>query len=201
MTYRLWPAGSRNESNMRETTEISAPIRVAGLDPSRGAGFALRPDAAGNAALAGELGLLGLRKLSFRGTVTAEGKRDWRLSGQLGATVTQACVVSLAPVTTRLEVAVERLFVAGLQTPGAEEAEMPEDDTREPLGAEIDPGAVMVEALSLALPDYPRAKGAETGEAVFAEDGVTPLRDEDTRPFAGLAGLREAMKGENGDGA
>jgi hypothetical protein len=29
---------------------------------------------------------------------------------------------------------------------------------------------------------------------VFAEDGVTPLRDEDTKPFAGLAALRDRLE-------
>jgi len=33
----------------------------------------------------------------------------------------------------------------------------------------------------------------ELGEAVFAAPGTAPLRDEDTRPFAGLAGLRAAL--------
>ena len=36
---------------------------------------------------------------------------------------------------------------------------MPEDDTIEKLGREIDLAAVMIEALSLALPLYPRADG------------------------------------------
>ena len=184
---------------MSVLTDISAPIRVAGLDPARGAEFALRPDADTNAALAENLGLLGLRKLSFQGRLSAEGKRDWRLTGQLGATVTQPCVVTLVPVTTRLEVPVARLFLAGVTLPDDEESEMPQDETCEPLGAEIDPAAVMVEALSLALPDYPRAEEAALGEAVFAGDGIEPMRDEDTRPFAGLAGLRDAMKDENGD--
>jgi len=50
----------------------------------------------------------------------------------------------------------------------------------------IDPAAVMIEALALAMPLYPRAEGADLGEAVHAEPGVTPMRDADARPFAGL---------------
>ena len=45
--------------------------------------------------------------------------------------------------------------------------------------------------LLLALPLYPRSENAELGEAVFTEDGVAPLKDEDTKPFAGLAALRD----------
>ena len=76
---------------------------------------------------------------------------------------------------------------------------MPEDDSEEPLPEVIDAGAVMIEALVLALPDYPRSSGAALGEAVHAPPGVAPLRDADLRPFAGLAGLAQKLAG-NGDG-
>jgi hypothetical protein len=44
-----------------------------------------------------------VRKLRFIGTLEPEGAQDWRLTADLGATVVQPCVVTLAPVTTRLE--------------------------------------------------------------------------------------------------
>ena len=53
-------------------------------------------------------------------------------------------------------------------------------------------------ALALALPLYPRAPGAELGQAVFAEPGTAPLKDEDLRPFAGLAGLKAKLEGGGG---
>jgi hypothetical protein len=35
------------------------------------------------------------------------------------------------------------------------------------------------------------------GQITVAEEGITPLEDEDTKPFAGLAALRDKMeKGE-----
>ena len=68
---------------------------------------------------------------------------------------------------------------------------------------EIDLGAVMVESLELALPLYPRAPGAELGEAVFAAPGAEPLKDVDLRPFAGLSALRDRLSsdGEGEDGS
>ncbi|MCX8227096.1 MAG: DUF177 domain-containing protein, partial [Sulfitobacter sp.] len=36
--------------------------------------------------------------------------------------------------------------------------------------------------------------GAELGQAVYAEPGVAPMTDEDARPFAGLAQLREKLE-------
>ncbi|MGD9864993.1 MAG: DUF177 domain-containing protein [Pseudodonghicola sp.] len=173
----------------------SHALRVAELPQTAPTPFDLAPDAEARAALAQELGLSALRKLRFSGRLQARGRRDWLLEAQLGATVVQPCVVTLEPVTSRIDVPVRRLFVAGLADPEGAEVEMPEDDSIEPLGAIIDLDAVMAEALALALPLYPRAEGVELGEAVYAEPGRTPMRDEDTRPFAGLAGLRDALKG------
>ena len=57
----------------------------------------------------------------------------------------------------------------------------------------IDLERVFCEALSLALPDYPRAEGAELASAEFGPPGVTPLTDEAARPFSVLAGLKDKL--------
>jgi uncharacterized metal-binding protein YceD (DUF177 family) len=156
--------------------------------------FALSPEAPDRAHLAAELGIAAIRKLRFAGTLTPEGARDWHLVAQLGATVVQPCVVTLAPVTTRLDVAVTRRYVADWQEPQGEEAEMPQDDTTEALPERIDLSAVMAEALALVLPDYPRVPDAEIGTAQFAAPGVAPMTDDEAKPLAGLAGLRDRMR-------
>ena len=172
--------------------EVTA-LRVADLPATGATEFDLRPDPAAMRALAGDLDLTALRKLRFAGRIIAVNARDWRLTGRLGATVVQPCVVTMDPVTTRIDIEVNRLYVADLPEPQGDEIEMPEDDETEALGAWIDPGAVMAEALALALPLYPRAAGAALEQAVFTEPGRAPMRDEDARPFAGLAGLRAAL--------
>ncbi|MCA0872846.1 DUF177 domain-containing protein [Seohaeicola saemankumensis] len=168
-------------------------LRVADLAQNAPTPFDIRPDAAAMQALAAELDLSALRKLRFSGQIKAQGRKNWRLEGQLGATVVQPCVVTLEPVTTRIDVPVERTYVAGLEAPAETEAEMPEDDTVEPLGPVIDPATVLAEALALALPLYPRKDGAGLEEAVFTEPGKAPMRDEDARPFAGLSALRDQL--------
>lgn len=157
--------------------------------------FELAPDTAARDGLATELGLEGLRKLRFSGRLIPEGKRDWRLEALLGATVVQPCVVTAEPVTTRIDQTVVRRYLADMREPEADELEMPEDDTAEPLPDRLDLGAVMTEALALALPDYPRAAGAELGAAVYAPPGVAPMTDEDAKPLAGLAALRGRLAG------
>ncbi|WP_226925698.1 MULTISPECIES: YceD family protein [unclassified Meridianimarinicoccus] len=148
---------------------------------------------------AGRLGLVALDKARLTCTLRPSGQHDWDLDGQIGATVTQACVVTLAPVRTRIDEPLTRRFREDYVEPDIEEdseIEMPEDDTLEPLPAALDFLSLFEESLSLALPPYPRAEGAEIVEQSFAEPGVKPLTDEDTKPFAGLAGLRDKLKGD-----
>ena len=175
--------------------------RIADLPNRRPTEFLLEPDAAARAALARDLGILDIRKLRFAGTLIPQGSRDWRLDADLGATVVQSCVVTLDPVTTRLDERVERSYLADLPEDSGAEVEMPEDVSTEPLPAVLDLTEVMTEALALALPAFPRKADAELGEAVFTEPGVAPLTDEDARPFAGLGALKESLekKGRNGN--
>jgi uncharacterized metal-binding protein YceD (DUF177 family) len=173
-------------------------IRPAELSARKAHRFTLEPGDEACAAVAEVLELRGLRKLRFSGTLQPRGGRDWHLKAELGATVVQDCVVTLAPVTTRIDEPVERVYLADFDPPEGTEVEMmPDDDRAEPLPAALDLGQVMIEALALALPPYPRAAQAETGEAVFTEPGKAPLRDDDLRPFAGLAGLRDALAAED----
>lgn len=177
---------------MQDEMRKSAKWRVGGLSPATSHPFDLRPDPAACADIARELGLRGLRKLRLAGSLAPDGREDWRLDARLGATVTQDCVVTLAPVTTRIEEDITRRFLHDWP-PAAEqgdEVEMPEDDTIDPLGAEIDLWAVMIEALALALPPYPRAADAEPEHATVAPPGAAPVDADRPNPFAVLEALR-----------
>jgi uncharacterized metal-binding protein YceD (DUF177 family) len=77
--------------------------------------------------------------------------------------------------------------------PSESEAEMPEDDTAEPLPETVDLSAVAAEALALALPAFPRAEGAGLHVQAFTEPGKAPLTDDDVKPFAGLSGLLDRL--------
>ena len=159
-----------------------------------------RPDADERASLAEELGLLGLRKLAFTGQLTPDGARDWRLDARLGATVVQPCVVTLAPVTTRIDEDVIRRYLAEMpDLPAGDEIEMPEDETAEPLPASLDLKTVMREALALALPDFPRAEDAPAGDMSVTRPGSEPLSDDDVKPFAALKSLRKKLEGGGDD--
>ncbi len=179
---------------MNDHGKIQTVYRIKELSARKPLRFSLAPDAPERARLARELGISDIRKLTFEGDLQAEGISDWRLEATLGATVIQPCVVTLDPVTTRIDRPVIRRFIAGLATPQeGEETEMPEDETIEALPDEIDTARIMAEALALALPDYPRSQGAALETDSFAPPGVNPMTDQEAKPFAGLAGLRDKL--------
>ncbi len=183
-------------STMSSSASSSTVFRVADLRQNRPTSFDLRPNAQELTALAEALELTALRKVAFTGEIRAHGKNDWELVGKLGATAVQPCVVTLDPVTTRIDEPVERRFLAhmpDLSGDEEEEVEMPEDENAEPLESHIDVGAILHEALALNLPQFPRAEGAELKDAVFTEAGKKAMTDEDARPFAGLAALRDQL--------
>lgn len=169
------------------------PLKLAQLSRTGGHAFDLSPGAAPLAAMAEALGIRALRDIRFAGEITAEGKRDWRLEARLTGHATQTCRVTLGPAPTRIDEPVLRRYLADYTEPEGDDVEMPEDDTAEPLPEMLDLTAVLTEAIALALPAFPRAEGADLGEAVFAAPGVTPLSDDAAKPLAGLAALRARM--------
>ena len=174
-------------------------LRVSDLPERVKTLFEISPDTDELAMIAQQLDLEALRKLRFAGYVEADHDNDWRLEAELGATVVQPCVVTLEPVTTRLDENVIRHFVAHLpeDESDADEIELPEDESIERLGREIDLEAVMIEALALVLPLYPRTPGATIENVLVTEPGATPLSDEDMRPFAGLKSLRDKLNNDD----
>lgn len=156
--------------------------------------FDIAPTEAEAAAVARLMGARQIRKMRFQGVLTPLPASGWRLEGRLGATAIQTCVVSLDPVTTRIDQPVRRTWLPQTEPPPAEIVLTPGDDADEvePLGPTIDLGLVATEALALALPDYPRKPGAAIppGLQTEAEDDDSP------KPFAALAALKDRLDRE-----
>ena len=171
----------------------SLPFRSAAVSGRKTLRFNFRPDAAQRAQIAQALDLIELPEFTFKGELTPSGRSDVVLRADLAAHVVQPCSVTLAPVHSTLSDQSERRFVQDYVEPDADELEIPEDDI-EALPETIDIAAVAIEALALALPLYPRARGAEFTEAAFAAPGVEPLQSADLKPFAGLAALADKLK-------
>lgn len=172
---------------MSQPSQQPTRYRVAQLNPRQPTAFVLAPDAEARAAIASELALSSLPALRFTGDIRPAAHDAWEVTGLLTAKVVQPCVVTLAPVKTAVTEKLRRVFSPHAGTPEGDEVEM-RDEELEPLGQFIDLQSIMIEALSLALPLYPRAEGAEL-------DSPQDDQDEETRkPFAGLADLLKQPK-------
>ncbi len=184
------PAPGPDAATPAPETAFSHPLRTGALSSRKPTRFALMPDAAARAAVAAELGLLTLSHLIFKGELRPSGARDFVLEARLEATVEQPCGLTLAPVTTAVAEDVIRHYLFEWSDPTGDDVQMTGDDTTDPLPEVIDVAAVAVEALTLALPLYPRAPGVAWAPVSAAPEGVAPLQDDDLKPFAGLAALR-----------
>ncbi len=182
----------------RDNPEFARVIAVAQLRGLRDFPFDLAPTSEEAAAIARLMGARGLRKMRFHGQLTPGPAGSWRLAAELGATVTQTCVVTLEPVVSRIDIPVARQFVPDLPAESPDVAVATLDDEAEeidPLGDRIDLGRVALEALALALPAYPRKPGAVLGAHAAAPPGATGPVEAEIRPFAALAALRGKADG------
>lgn len=143
-------------------------------------------------ALARRLGLLSLDRLVAELRISRpEAGPVVALAGRFEAEVTQACVVTLAPLRGRVAQEFASLYAPTADAAGDTgpvEVDPAADDPPEPLGSRgLDLGEAVVQQLAVALDPYPRAERA----ALEALDWQGRAQDEAARPspFKGLEGL------------
>jgi hypothetical protein len=168
----------------------SVPLAVAQI-PEQGLQRDIEASPAERDAIAA---LAGLRAVSSaRASLDIRPIRDGRVhvAGRVSAIVGQTCVVTLDPIDTAVDEAIDLVFVPESQIrelaesidDNADDAEVP--DPPEPIvGGMIDLGRLATDVLLLGIDPYPRKPG------VVFEVPVTPPDPED-HPFAAL----EALKG------
>lgn len=119
-------------------------------------------------------------------------KRDGlRIKGKVEATITQACVVTLDPVTSIIEEELDQIFVPegsklakhvldphGEMVLDPEGPDLPETFA----GDTLDAGAIIAEFAALAIDPYPRKAGAEFKDHIESTD----VTDKKPSPFAVL---------------
>jgi uncharacterized metal-binding protein YceD (DUF177 family) len=187
------PVSPDRQTSARPT--VARPWRISDLAPGRAHAFDIEFTTAEMGAVAEILGVANVRKMRMKGTLSPQGPKNWDLLARVGASITQTCVVTLGPVQTRLDEDVRLHFAPGdSELSGDSVTEMDPDVLFEPLSDEIDLAQIAIEALALALPMYPRIPGAALETTVFAPPGVAALTDEDAKPFASLAALKDKMQ-------
>lgn len=173
----------------------AAFARVVKLDAVTDKAFVvdLKADRCEREAVARRAGVQEVSLLTLEGILRRDEQRDahFLLEGELVAEVTQTCVVSLEPVSTRTRVAVRRCFVQGGTGSQEEDGEWLFDlDGEDPPDVmpdgQVDLGEVAAEELVLALDPYPRKPGARLPRPGL--DGAD--RAEGIGPFAILGQLK-----------
>ncbi len=146
-------------------------------------------------ALAQRFDLLALDELAARVALSRAHAGDTiLLKGRLSARATQRCVVTLAPVATRIAEEFTQLYTS--EEPDNAEIVIDLDDDEslaEPIaGGLLDIGEAVAQQLALLLPAYPRAPGAELDSKLTGATDDTTARE---GPFATLAALKRRPPG------
>jgi hypothetical protein len=169
----------------------SVPVPIVDI-PDTGRRVELVADDATRAALAQAAGLAALPRLEATFDLTRQGRDGLHVAGRVSAVVGQNCVVTLEPMESTVDEAVDLVFVPPPpEEPKPRAAEGEEGgggkvkDEPEPLqDGVIDLGAVATEFLLLGINPYPRKPGATF-------DAPQPAQDPASHPFAALAALKK----------
>ena len=173
-------------------------IKISDLSTVKGNSFRWQSNVASNSKIAEQLDLISLGKIDFRGKISAHGKNKWLLSGKLGASVVQKCVVTQEAVRCRLDENVKRVYVPTTEISPLEKDEgldvnMELDETLEPLTDTLDLSLLALETLALVLPDYPRSNDTDYLSISLGDDSLDDIENEQN-PFAILRTLKEKLK-------
>jgi uncharacterized metal-binding protein YceD (DUF177 family) len=173
------------KSPVKSSPAWNVPVAVADI-PETGRQLDLVADDRARDAIAKVAGLAALPRLEANFELARHGADGLRVTGRVAATVVQSCVVTLEPVESAIDEAVDLTFLPDA-APATETAGLQALDTDEPPEAirdgVIDLGAVATEFLLLGIDPYPRKPGA-----VF---DAPPAGDPSSHPFAALAALKK----------
>ena len=178
-------------------------VPVAAIEvPETGRWFELIADAATRTALAKAAGVAALPRLEAGFELTRHGSDGVRVTGRVVATVGQNCVVTLEPIESTVDEAVDVVFLPpdesgkpskthDAETQDAEVSDALVEDPPEPLrDGVVDLGALATEFLLLGIDPYPRKAGAQFD--------APPAGEPASHPFAALAALKKSSDPKGG---
>jgi Large ribosomal RNA subunit accumulation protein YceD len=171
----------------------NVPVAVEDI-PDTGRHMEVEAPAAIRAALAKLAGVRELPQLSAVFDLARHGA-GVHVSGQVNALVGQTCVVTLEPIESTLEEAIDVVFAQAVGgeglvgvKPSGRRATASEGEPPEPIvGGKVDLGALATEFLLLGIDPYPRRPGAEFAPPKIADSGE--------HPFAALETLKKRLGG------
>jgi uncharacterized metal-binding protein YceD (DUF177 family) len=176
------------QSERQSERPWSVPVRLEEV-PEQGRSFDMEADAAVRAAVARLAGVREVDQLAAHFDLRREGSDRLHVMGRVSATVDQTCVVTLEPLTNRVEETIDVVYAPPQDLTLEEDEDDPirayaEADPPESLvNGAVDLGAIATEFLILGIDPYPRKPGAVFAAPQGPEEGA--------HPFAGLAALKK----------
>lgn len=167
--------------------EFSRAVEIdkLGSTPAR---FEIEAAAAECEALARRFGLESLDRLTAVVVLEPSGTNRVAVVGTVSATLTQTCVVTLAPVPRQVEESFSLLFAPAGAAGDEIVLSVDDDDWAEPLvDGRIDIGEAVVQQVALALDPFPRVAGAKLEQDQFG----AVAEEAEANPFAVLARSKE----------
>ncbi|MEQ8510358.1 MAG: DUF177 domain-containing protein [Rhodospirillaceae bacterium] len=145
------------------------------------------------AALSEQAGILSISRLEASFYVTKGAGALIAVQGQISADVSQACSVTLDPVTESVEADIALTYTLKPSDLGKEiDLALDDEDLPEPIeDGQIDFGALVAEYLILNLNPYPRADGASFNEQEWSDNSSDDQDLAPANPFAALSRLKK----------
>ncbi len=172
-------------SQKRDSYPWTVPLRFEDVPPETGRQVTLSADAHARDAIASVAGLRELRQLTASFEVVRSGAAGLHVTGTVSAVVGQTCVVTLEPIQSEINEAIDLVFNPSPDAGASADMSLDTDEPEiEPLiDGVVDLGALATEFLILGIDPYPRKPGA-----VFE---APPAGEPFAGPFAGLAALQK----------
>ena len=140
------------------------------------------------------LNLISIKKTSMSGKIVATAAGQWHLKAKIGATVVQESVLSLKPVTTRIDDKIDMRIIKGYDNKVQNsELELNEDYFIE---HELDLDVIFFENIALSIPTFPKGAGEFFENKVFTAKGIDPLTNDRISPFFVLNKLKKKDQSE-----
>ena len=132
-----------------------------------------------------------LRSFSFKGQFIRSSKTDYLLHLSFKATLVQLCVVTLRPVKTKINHKFDQLFSVVKEATKRKNVSFNYDAIdKEHILNEVNIGDIVLEALSLEIPLYPKIQGANFKGLTITKAGMKPLEVISNNPFNSLKKFR-----------
>lgn len=169
----------------RNSYPWSVPLRFEDVQPETGRQVTLSADAHAREAVAAMADLRELLRLDATFDIVRSGAAGLHVTGTVSATVGQTCVVTLEPIESEINEAVDLLFQpsAGDRASAGMSLDADEPEIEPLIEGVIDLGGLATEFLILGIDPYPRKQGA-----VFEAPSTS---EPFAGPFAGLAALQK----------